>query len=483
MKFINKSILAIALLFAFSSCEKFFDVNDDPNKTEDASPDVVLPAAQASTCIHVGGELFNLGGFWADYYTQSPDAGQYENIDQYNVTSDFFDRTWQELYAGALTDYKYIKEATEGVENEYFLIATVMEAYTYQVLVDLYDMVPYSEALQGADNLEPKYDDGKSIYVSILAELDKALTLYNSDASGADPGTNDLIFGGDMDEWVRFANTLKLKIMMRAYRHTDVSSSTEIMNLVNSGELLTSVAQMTLFQAAANKSNPFYDVNYDRLGGVNHAGAQSIVEFFNTNGDARLAELYEPGASGQFTTKPQGDFANRDISFDDLAEPIVTATKPVVIMSPAEVYFLMAEAEERWGGGGQSSYEMGIQASFDMLGIGDSAMALYSAGGAYEWNAAGTMEDHIKQIMTQKWAAMANTQNLEAFFEINRTGYPEFKSVADWQPGDLQISVASVLGPGLTPKRLLFANYSTARNRNTPTQPAGRLAASVWWQQ
>ncbi|MEQ9261670.1 MAG: SusD/RagB family nutrient-binding outer membrane lipoprotein [Owenweeksia sp.] len=479
--------IAIASLFVWSatSCEKYLDVNDDPNKTEFASLDVVLPAAQASTCIHVGGELYNLGGFWAQYHTQSPDAGQYEDMDAYNVSADFFDRTWQELYAGALRDYKYIKDEADGTNNAYYLVATLMEAYTYQVLVDLYGQVPYSEALQGENsNLTPAYDDGPAIYISLLDNIDDAMGRYATDPSnGPVPTGNDLIFGGNMSRWVQFGNTLKLKMLLRAYQVPSVFDQAQALALANGGNLLTTNAQMTTFEAAPNKSNPFYDVNYDRLGGVNHAASQSMVSYFIDNDDIRLIAVYEPNDDSVFTTKPQGDFANRDIPFDDLAEPIVTALKPITLFSAAESYFLQAEALERFGGSGQAAYEAGIQASFAMYGYSDTAGTYYGPGGAYEWNAAGTPEDRIKQIMTQKWAAMANSQNLEAFFEINRTGYPEFRTLANAQPGDLVYSLASVLAPGQSPQRLLFADVSVSRNPNSPTQPNGGLAAPIWWAQ
>ncbi|MGB0177449.1 MAG: SusD/RagB family nutrient-binding outer membrane lipoprotein, partial [Owenweeksia sp.] len=165
-----------------------------------------------------------------------------------------------------------------------------------------------------------------------------------------------------------------------------------------------------------------------------------------------------------------------------LAEPIVGPLKPIVLFSTAEVQFLIAEVQERFGGGGKAAYDAGVQASFDMYGLG-SAAAFTGPGGAYEYNVAGTQEDRIKQIMTQKWAAMANSQNLEAFFEINRTGYPEYKILADAQPGDLVYSLASVLSPGQSPQRLLYADVSKSRNPNVPAQPAGGIAAPVWWAQ
>lgn len=484
MKFIRVLIIVSGFILS-SSCEKYLDVNDNPNKTENASVEVVLPAAQASTAIHIGGELYNLGGFWAQYHTQSPDAGQYEQFDQYNISADFFDRTWQELYAGALRDLKYIKEESKGVDNSYYLIAVALEAYTYQVLVDLYGQVPYSEALQGDNGiLNPKYDDGAEIYQSLLANIDEALGLYNNDP-GSTPGSNDLLLSGDMNQWIGFANTLKLKMYLRA--HDDLgeigASPADVLALANGGSLLSQNVAMTLFEAAPNKSNPFYDVNYDRLGGVNHAGSQSMITYFQDNDDARLGKVYETGAGGLYTTKPQGDFANRDISFSNLAKPVVGPLKPIYFFTVAEVNFLVAEAQERFGGGGQPAYEAGILASFEMYGLSDTASTYYGAGGVYEYNSAGSQEDRVKQIMTQKWAAMANSQNLEAYFEITRSGYPEYKPLSSWMSGDLQISLASVLPAGQTPKRLLFADVSKTRNGNTPTQPSGGIIVPIWWAQ
>lgn len=482
MKKLKYTIVTSILLF--TACKKEFDVNQDPNAPAEAPIELVLPAAQAAMTIHIGGELYNLGGFWAQYYTQSPDAGQYQNIDSWNVSSDFFDDTWTEFYAGSLRDLKYIKEESMASGNHaFYLIATCMEAYAYQVLVDLYDQVPYTEAASGAVALEPNYDNGRDIYTAILANVDEALDLYNGDPSGTPPtSSSDLIFGGNMTRWVQFANTLKLKILMRA-SGTGFSAPADILALVNGGNLLTVNAAMTQFQEAVNKRNPFYDVNVDRLGGINHAASQTMVSYLEANDDARLSELYEPDAMGTYQTKPQGDYQNRDIIFANLAEPIFTETMPIYLFSIPEVKFLQAEALERFAGGAgaQTYYEEGIQASFAMYGLGDTATAYYGPGGEYAYNTSGSQEDRKEQIATQKWVAMTSIQNLEAFFEINRTGYPEYVEFSNFTPGNLIYSIASVLPAGQTPRRLLFPDISRSRNSNVPPQPAGGLAAPVWW--
>lgn len=476
------AIFAVTSLIAFTGCEDYYDVNDDPNTTATADIQFVLPSAQVSTVIHVGGELFNLGGFWAQYYTQSPDAGQYENIDSYNISADFFDRTWSELYAGALKDLQYIKANSED-NNSYYLVAVLMEAYTYQVLVDLYDKVPYNDALGGEDgNLTPSYNNGEDIYASLLANIDAAMTRYAVDPSGPAPGSNDVIFGGNMDNWMRFGNTLKLRMLMRA-SNTSLADNAAVLALVNGGELLTIDARMAIYGSGQNKSNSFYDVNIDRLGGVNHAGGRAAVSYLEDNADDRLSMVYAPGSTGSFTTKPQGDFENRDISYAELASPIVSAGMPTYLFTVSEVDFLRAEALERFAGGAgaKAAYDDAITASFNLYGMRDSALKYYDAGGAYEFNTTGSSVDRLKQIATQKWISMANLQNLEAFFELNRTGFPEMKPAGTAVTGDLTISLASVLSGGNTPKRLLFAGASSVSNPNVPAQPAGGLSAPVWW--
>lgn len=485
----NKIKYIIAILFTgfLFSCEKTLDVNNDPNAAADASIELVLPGAIAGTAIHVGGPLQNLGGFWAQYYTQSPDAGQYAAIDDWNVSSDYYDETWLAIYGGSLRDLQYVSQtALEEGNNAYYLIAKCMEGYTYQLLADLYGQAPYGEAIMGAENLEPTYTSGRDIYSGVIASLDEAIARYEANPEGPNPGGNDIIFGGNMNNWVSFAYTLKFKMLMRA-SFTDFTSGAEILDLINGGNLLTVDATMTSFENTENKRNPFYDVEVNRLGGVNQMASQSIVNFLNADDDPRISEIFIPASDGSFTAYPQGNYQDRTLSYSDgeLTGIIFEPLMAIYLFSVPEIEFLQAEALERFAGGAgaQEHYEAGISASFAMYGAADQASIFYGAGGPYEYT--GSSEEKLEQIGVQKWAAMANIQNIEAFFEINRTGYPEYE-VYDGNsttPGHIIYSLSSVLGAGQSPKRLLFANISTSRNSNSPAQPAGNLAAPVWWDQ
>lgn len=481
-KILNKyNTIAIAALLLFAGCKDYLDINDDPNNPTDATLDLILPVGISSVGIQVGGSYHNLGGFWSQYYTQSPDAGQYEDIDEYNITPDFFDRAWTDIYAGGINDLETIRnKAMDDGEGNYYLIATLVQAYGYHFLADLYNEVPYSDALGGLDaNFSPTWDKGSAIYTGLLKAIDDAMDMQAS-TPGTTPGADDLVFGGDMSQWIGFANTLKLRIHMRQSA-TPQGDQAAIKALVTANNFISQDAMMTAFADEQNKRNPYYEIQVDRLGGVNQAASNSIVKYLVDNTDDRIDALLVQGGTGQWVAKEQGDFANRDISFGDLATPNITATHPVYFFTVAEVNFLVAEANLRFNGGSgaKEAYDAGIDASFNMLGVPGSS-TYHGAGGVYEWNAGGTMDEQWEQIMLQKWVAMCNSQNLEAFFEMNRTGYPKYAAgVGD--PGELTISIGSVLPAGKGPKRLLFPDVEVSRNTNTPSQPAGGIGEKVWW--
>src|SRR5690606_17972387 len=169
----------LALLFTITSCEKSLDINTDPNNAslEQGTPELIFPSAVASTSGMIGGQYAIVGGIWAQYWAQSASSSQYRTVDSYNLSQSDYARNFDEIFAGALNDYNYVITKSEELESwRFFLMGTVMKAYTYQVMADLYDTLPYSEAFQGAENLAPHYEDGYAIYQGLLAELDNALS-------------------------------------------------------------------------------------------------------------------------------------------------------------------------------------------------------------------------------------------------------------------------------------------------------------------
>ena len=170
---IKKYIIVIVMgCSMITSCKKILDVNTDPDNANasQATPQLVFPAAVASSAGRIGGDLAILGGIWAQHYTQNTTSSQYRAIDAFNLSKTDFGATtisspWAELYSGALNDLNFvIKKAEEQKNWNYLLMGTVIKAYTLQTLVDIYDQVPYTEAFQGAANLTPHFDDGYTVY-------------------------------------------------------------------------------------------------------------------------------------------------------------------------------------------------------------------------------------------------------------------------------------------------------------------------------
>ena len=219
-----KPFLILLLLFIAGSCKKTLDINTDPNNPnlDQLSPKLVLPAAVSSAAARLGSDFAIIGGIWAGYYTQGTTSNQFKDIEDYNVSKTYGNTAkgvvWVELYSDALNDFNFvISKAKEQEDWNYMLMGTVMKAYTMQVLVDLYDKIPYTEAFMGAANLQPHFDDGYTVYKGLLAELDTALGKNFSVSTNTAAGPADFIFPTATEAtwtiapWIKFANTLKLK--------------------------------------------------------------------------------------------------------------------------------------------------------------------------------------------------------------------------------------------------------------------------------
>ena len=156
-----------------------------------------------------------------EYVTQAASASQYKAIDQYDLKTTDLNAQYTNLYSYALKNLQFVIDKARASEDwNFYLMGNVMKGYATALLVDIYDQVPYSEALQGITNLTPKFDDGYTIYKSLLDSIDVALGKDFSaktaiDLRATDEGNVDLVFGGDIEKWKQFANTLELKLYLR----------------------------------------------------------------------------------------------------------------------------------------------------------------------------------------------------------------------------------------------------------------------------
>lgn len=486
------SVFLLSFALVLYSCSEELDINEDPLSPPNITPELALASAQASLITVTGGDFTNLGGFWAQYHTQSPSASQYENIDQYNINSAYADRVWAELYAGCLNDLQYIiDDAGSREETGTVLVATALRAYTFQLITDLFGDVPYTEALQGVNNITPSPTPQQEIYTGLLAELDAAMAAYEANPVDSNLGTQDQIFEGNLDLWVQFVNTLKLKMYLRM-AYTPQADPAAVNALLAENNFLTQDATFANFGGQLNQRNPFYEVQIATtgLGDVNNVASNTLHDFYVNNGDPRLEAVYRPTTGGTYPSIAQGSGNEFNNTAQNYARPNIGPQTPVFLISAAESYFLQAEAVVRYAGGAgaQALYDAGVTASFatygEYFGLEDTdATPFITAGGAYEYVPAGTPEAEIRQIIVQKWAALPYVNNIESYIETTRTKFPEVveEGTEDYTIGNRIPSRISVFTGITVPSIIFYPEDEVNRNPNV-TQHAN-LAINVWWDQ
>ena len=499
MKFFNKhkkiGAGLLAVLIVGSGCKKDLDINLNPDfpTLGQGTPALVFPVGVLATTGKVGGDLAIVGGMWGEYITQAALAQQYTDVGSYNIpnTDGTTQNSWDVLFSQGLENYQYVITQSATLKDwNFYLLGTVMKAYTTAVMVDLYNSMPYTQSLQGQAQLNPKFDDGYTIYTDLLSSIDTALSKDFTASTVTDPSTQDLIFGGDMDAWKAFANTLKLKLYLRMINaHPDVAQA-GIQALYNNGakfiDETTKSASVTNFSNAPGLDNPLYEQNIRQLNtAVNLRASQTFVSWLEENSDPRITYFF--GSTTPIAIN-QGDFRSSDPSYPNAAVFVETPTDPVDFLSVAESYFLQAEADIRYFGGtkAQSLYESGVTAAFTATGNASAAPAFLA--GAYKWGAemeAGSPLDPLSQVLRQKWASFAyGVHMIEGFFDRNRTGFPLLSPVYSndpaYVPGQFVISATSVLSPAnALPQRLPYPYDELSRNTNAPA--ASAVTDPIWW--
>ncbi|NNL15498.1 MAG: SusD/RagB family nutrient-binding outer membrane lipoprotein, partial [Flavobacteriaceae bacterium] len=376
----------------------------------------------------------------------------------------------------ALKQYAALRSYSGDENVNYRAIGKIMESFHFQILVDIYGDIPYSEALLRGGNPTPKYDDAQEVYTGIIATLDEAIMMI--DGAGDDalvPGSDDITFGGDMDMWKVFANTIKLRVLVR-------QGGGDFSGMAAIGFMSDDVMVQPGYSQDDNKQSPIWDnYGFDTAGGIinnNDATCATdyILQYLQDRNDPRIDYIYEEPATGHLGVF-QGllDYDNPVV---DQFEPskvsnlgpgiLVSPSQPAAIFLAADSYFLQAEAIQRGylTGDAQTAYENGIQASFDYLGAGDASAYYGQPTANVSWAAS---PDKIEAIITQKWLATNSLDAIQSWFDYSRTGFPS----------DLPISALASTPD--RPVRLFYpASEVTSNNANVPNQ-SNAFTDKIFW--
>lgn len=429
-KYIITGLMGLILCASCSKDERLSELNNDPKNPTANVPDELFFSNAQRSLVDINSSIdinYNIFRFLTQYvsspiYTQQ---SQY-NFQSRTIPSNY----WRTLYRDVLINFKAAKQELEApdayvsptelkIKDNRFAIIELLESYTMAQLVDAFGNVPYSEALDG-ENLTPKYDDAFGIYQSLLTRIDTALSLLDTGYESF--GNADLIYGGDTERWIRFGNSLKLKLAMTL---SDVDPSLskslveEAANLIFQGNEDNAVLA---YDVAPPANNPLWD-DLVLSGRSDYFMSNTIVDALNELEDPRRDIFFSNPIDGEYVGGEYGaggDFDTTSHFGDIFTEPNL----PGNILDYSEVMFLMADAAARGynvGGTPEEFYNEAIKASFTYWGLTEVEANDYLAKPEVAY---ATAEGDFKQkIGTQMWIALFN-RGQEGWLQWRRFDYP-----------------------------------------------------------
>lgn len=498
------SIIVLSVVLLLTSCEKFLDINENPNYPTDVSDELLLTSSIAALTNVYAADWGLIGSFWSQHWAQNNTSSQYKIYESYALSSNtnVIERSYRAMFVDGLSDNEiFLKKVAENENWGAYLMGAVIKAYGFQYLVDMYGNVPYTEAFLGAEKLNPVIDKGEDIYAKINTLLVDALDKDFSEFVPELYEQNDIIFEGEIEDWKAFANSLRLRILLRQYDANTSFATAEITKLIaemEAGEiyLLDKDVAVTNFEDADSKSNPLYESDQRQLNTTNNLKAcATFTSYLEANNDSRIASLFVPVA-GQFYGLVPGSYNVPSTEFEAptlIASPVLEPDMPVYWMTYAESELLIAEAYLRLGNVemAKAYYESGVQESFTRMGS-DIGTALEDV---YAFPESG-FQNQLKAIIMQKWVDAADGgRGLESHIERVRTGYPEESAVSsqieegyilpnNYIPGTLIYSKQGITA-GVLPLRFPYPDCELNFNSNAAGYKAlidGEvILQKVWW--
>ena len=496
-----KTKFKIIFLFIMAitvSCSDYLDINEDPNNpsSADVTPDLMLAGALTSTYSNQARRMNILGNVMMNNWGANVNSftGGFSEEFSLAIDNNFYGDIFDNLYL-TTANFQAIIDDSRTEYSNHQAIAKIMKAHYFQYLVDLYSDIPYTEAHMGIENLTPAYDDDAAIYKDLIVQLDSAIEMINNPAANAlAVGGEDVVFNGTMSSWSSYANTLKLRILLRqstkAYDNGGDAALATYLDAefakVDGAAFLN--ADMTINPGYSNgeaaQQNPFYRLMFatDEVTSNSYnfyRGSKYAIDFLqgSVSGsvpDSRLAFIYEETDSNGYVGHEQGQ--DGDNSPDQLSAIgpglVINSAQDGYIMTKAESKLLQAEAMLRMkiSGDAEATCVEGIFASFDFYGAPTGA---YAPGTNLYVNGTNTFEQNMEAIMTQKWIALNGINAIESYIEFTRTGYPS------------GIPLATTAQSATRPMRLMYpSSESVSNSANVPAQTSADVfATGPFWAQ
>lgn len=485
MKYVNKQFLLIvmSICIAITSCKKgYLDVNNDPNRVTDnnITPELIFTQAAVSVGDRVvGGSASSQGAklplqfaqSWVGYMAANGDFARDPTETSYNIDFGFgntlFVNTYNTLFDLHQAEVKGLAAGDSAVTGA----SIILSAKLFQEMVDLFGDIPYSDAFHVDQTTRPAYDKAQDIYASLQKRLDTAIMYFQVPVASAFESA-DVINHGDAGLWIKFANTLKLRLLIRQSEIAGFDPSAEITKIEDAGGVLEAGESISVNPGYADdvdKQSPFYaNYGYTPTGVIattSENANQYIIAILTSSGDARMERFFTPTATG-FVGATYGDDPGNITPGNQTSYfgpgLVGSATQDQWIYPSYESLFLKAEAIARgWiPGDANAALAAAITESFVWLGVPDAETeaADYIANNANITdlsNAGPSVLDQAKFIAFQKYIANTGVDALESYADIRRLNFLTDKSYISVNPA----RVADAL-----PVRLLYPQSEYTSN-------------------
>jgi hypothetical protein len=449
-------VLALSLSLITTSCSEWIDhdLNTDPDRPSAVPMSLLLPSVQQSMGYHLlGNNTVRTTNIWMQLF-DGVDRQSYTEARYQHTPADVIN-IWTPVYSEMLVNLHLIIEQGTATGNEspnFVGVAQVLEATTLGIATDLFGDMPYTEALQGTQNiLKPKYDSQELIYDNIFTLLDNAVINLDKTSNIATV-KGDAIYGNDISKWKKAAYSIKARHALQLSQKNGNAAYTAALAAVAKG--FSSNADDFLVSWEEGNRNPINQF-MDQRGDI-RVGA-TLIDMLKQFNDPRLSFYANKDADGNYIGSiagSQNDLASKPGTYN------AANTSKTVLMAYSELKFIEAEAHLGLGSTAlaQASYEAAVAASvLKVTGVANTAWLAANINGK---------PVSLKNIIEQKYIAGYSTN--QPYSDYRRTGFPV-----------LNLALDAVL-PSI-PTRFPYSQDEL--DYNTANVPSVTISDKVWWNQ
>lgn len=427
-------LLLTVLLIGACSQEKLDETDTDPNNPTDVPLSLLLPPIQTHLAYSViGGDMSLYAAVWSQLQT-GVHAQLHSEGDRFTYANNLVNNTYNSIYVSVLNNLRILieKAADEAAPRpDYQGIGLVLRAYTIGIATDAWGRVPYSDALQGSVVRQPVFDTQESIYTDpetgILATLDQAIALLGS--ATLNPANFDLIYDGNLDNWIKAAYSLKAHFMTRLKNTSYYDANVVIQSAENGFANASEGFIFRKFTATGTGEHPWQQEAADR---THFAVSESFYNLLTSKNDPR-AELFfgdnvVPAPNGAADLDQAGNIYTKPYGY-------ITSTSPLEFLTYDQLLFALAEAHLSNGSSGEAydAYLAATEAAvLRVVGATQEDADTYVAGGSV---AVGAGNLTLANIIEQKYISFYPFQSLEAYAEYRRTKIPNLQNPNGPIPG------------------------------------------------